>query len=229
MEYQLRDYQQECVNVLDTKGAEGNHVVAVATGLGKSVIFSRIKRRGRTLILSHRDELVRQPEKYYQGVCSFGIEKADEHSNGEDVVSASVQTLSRDNRLQEYSPDDFHTIIIDECHHAASPSYRKVVDYFSGAKQVLGFTATPKRGDGVRLTDVFDDIIFARDLKWGIQHKWLSSIRTIRITASLKLGNVGRWQGTLTRVHWMKQSTSKTMPKRPKSMSRNATKRAGIP
>ena len=33
----------------------------------KSVIFTQIKRCGRTLILSHRDELVRQPEKYYEG------------------------------------------------------------------------------------------------------------------------------------------------------------------
>ena len=63
MSYELRDYQAECINVLDGEGATGRHLVAVATGLGKSVIFSHIKRRGRTLILSHRDELVRQPEK----------------------------------------------------------------------------------------------------------------------------------------------------------------------
>lgn len=190
MGYELRDYQQECVDILDTKGATGRHLVAVATGLGKSVIFTHIKRRGRTLILSHRDELVRQPEKYYDGVCSFGIEKADEHSNGEDVVSASVQTLSRDSRLEEYGPSDFHTIIVDECHHAASPSYRKVLGYFSGAEQVLGFTTTPKRGDGVRLTDVFDNIIFTRDLRWGIKNGWLSSIRTLRIYANYSLANV---------------------------------------
>lgn len=196
MSYELRDYQAECINVLDGEGATGRHLVAVATGLGKSVIFSHIKRRGRTLILSHRDELVRQPEKYYIGQpCSFGIEKAEDHSHGEDVVSASVQTLSRDSRLQEYGPDDFHTIIIDECHHAASPSYRKILDHFSGAKQILGFTATPKRGDGVRLTDVFDDIIFSRDLRWGIQNRWLSSIRSMRVRANYNLGDVNKVAG----------------------------------
>lgn len=195
MGYTLRNYQSDCVNAIDTDGAKGRHLVALATGLGKSVVFSQIKRRGRTLILSHRDELVRQPEKYYKGKCSFGIEKAEDHSNGEDVVSASVQTLSRDNRLKEFSPDDFYTIIIDECHHAASPTYKKVVNYFSGAKQILGFTATPKRGDGVRLTDVFDDILFVRDLRWGILNKWLSSVRTIRVHADYSLKGVRKVAG----------------------------------
>lgn len=143
----------------------------------------------RTLILSHRDELVRQPEKYYKE-CSFGVEKAEEYAEGEDVVSASVQSLSRDSRLSRYAPDTFHTVIIDEAHHAAAPSYRKILDHFSGAKQVIGVIATPRRRDKVRLADVFDDILFARDLRWGIQNGWLSGIRCERITASYRLSGV---------------------------------------
>lgn len=83
----------------------------------------------------------------------------------------------------------------DEAHHAAAPSYKKILDYFSGAKQILGVTATPKRGDGVRLTDVFDDILFARDLRWGIQNSWLSSIRCERVVASYELAGVGMTGG----------------------------------
>lgn len=194
MQIQLRDYQQECVDLINGKGKEGRHLIAMATGLGKTAVFSNIKRRGRTLILSHRDELVRQPEKYYEG-SSFGVEKAEEYADGEDVVSASVQSLARDSRLSRYAPDAFHTVIIDEAHHAAAPSYKKILDYFSGAKQILGVTATPKRGDGVRLTDVFDDILFSRDLRWGIQHSWLSSIRCERVVASYELAGVGMTGG----------------------------------
>lgn len=194
MQIQLRDYQQECVDLINGKGKEGRHLIVMATGLGKTAIFSHIHRRGRTLILSHRDELVRQPEKYYEG-SSFGVEKAEEHADGEDVVSASVQTLSKDSRLSQYVPDTFYTIIIDEAHHAAAPSYKKILDHFSGAKQILGVTATPKRRDGVRLTDVFDDIIFSRDLRWGIQHSWLSSIRCERVVASYALSGVGMTGG----------------------------------
>ncbi|MCM1234696.1 MAG: DEAD/DEAH box helicase [Ruminococcus flavefaciens] len=194
MQIELRDYQKECVDTIDSEGKEGRHLVAMATGLGKTAIFANIKRRGRTLILSHRDELVRQPEKFYEG-CSFGVEKAGEHADGEDVVSASVQTLYKDSRLARYAPDAFHTIIVDEAHHAAAMSYRKILDYFSGAKQILGVTATPKRGDNVRLTDVFDDIIFSRDLRWGIQNKWLSGVRCERVVASYKLSGIRKTRG----------------------------------
>lgn len=194
MKIELRDYQKECVDTIDKQGSTGRHIVAMATGLGKTAVFTNIKRKGRTLILSHRDELVRQPEQFYTD-CTFGVEKADEHSNGEDIVSASVQTLSNDNRLSAFSPDDFYTIIVDEAHHAAAPSYRKVLDYFTGAKQVIGVTATPKRGDCVRLSDVFDDIIFSRDLRWGIQNGWLSGIRSERIMANYNLSGVKRTKG----------------------------------
>ena len=52
----------------------------MATGLGKTAIFTHMERKGRVLILSHRDELVRQPLQYYD--CSCGVEEAEEHSNG---------------------------------------------------------------------------------------------------------------------------------------------------
>lgn len=103
----LRPYQEECVSLID-RAQSGKHLIAMATALGKTAIFSHIKRNGRVLILSHRDESVRQPEKFYD--CPFGIEKADETSHGEEVVSASVQTLSRDARLQKFAPDEFDSI-----------------------------------------------------------------------------------------------------------------------
>lgn len=73
--------------------------------------MSRVPRHGRMLILSHRDELVHQPEKYFD--CSFGVEQASETSHGEEVVSASVQSLVR--RLDKFKPDDFDVLITDEC------------------------------------------------------------------------------------------------------------------
>ena len=68
---ELRPYQSECVDIINNLES-GSYLVAMATGLGKTVVFSHLKRRGRVLILSHRDELVHQPEKYFD--CSFGVE-----------------------------------------------------------------------------------------------------------------------------------------------------------
>lgn len=191
----LRDYQRECVEILDAIES-GSHMAVLATGLGKSVIFSSLKRRGRTLILSHRDELVRQPAKYYD--CSFGIEKGEERSAGEEIVSASVQTLYRPSRLAAFSPDDFDTIIVDEAHHMAkgNVTYRNILSYFR-PRRVLGFTATPRRGDGVRLDDVFEDIVFSRDTRWGIEHGWLVPIRAVRVMTEADLSLVRDTAGDL--------------------------------
>lgn len=191
-EKKSRPYQQECIDKVDSL-KEGRFLIALATGLGKTWIFSHFKRYGRVLILSHRDELVNQPRRYFD--CSFGVEKAENHSNGEEVVSASVQTLSHDSRLKQYKPDDFHTIIIDEAHHAAAPSYKKILNYFSGAKRVIGVTATPKRSDNVRLDDVFNEIIYAKDLRWGIKNKYLSPVHCREVRAKYSLKGVKKSMG----------------------------------
>lgn len=188
---ELRPYQQECVQIVNNfidKDEPVSGLIVMATGLGKTATFANFKRAGRTLILSHRDELVHQPEKYYD--CTFGVEKAEKHADREEVVSASVQSLCKDSRLHRYSPDDFHTIIIDEAHHAAASSYRKILDYFSGARIVIGVTATPKRGDKVRLDNIFDNIIFVRDLRWGIENGYLSRIRCERVYGDFSLDKI---------------------------------------
>ncbi|MBO7377685.1 MAG: DEAD/DEAH box helicase, partial [Clostridia bacterium] len=186
---ELRDYQAECVKAIDDMES-GRGLVSMATGLGKTVVFSRIKRKGRVLILSHREELVSQPLKYYD--CPCGVEQGENRSHGEEVVSASVQSLAR--RLDRFSPDDFDTIITDEAHHAAAPTYKKIYAYFR-PRLHIGFTATPSRGDKVRLDDVFDKIIFTRDLRWGIINGWLTDVMCLRVNVSYDLRGVKRRLG----------------------------------
>lgn len=180
---QLRPYQQECIDAIPD---HGKYLIQMATGLGKTVTFANIPLRGRMLILSHREELVRQPLKYF--TCKTGVEMAGESSSPMDeVVSASVQSLSR--RLERFDPDAFDIVVCDEAHHAAANTYRRIFDHFS-PRLLLGFTATPGRGDKVRLDDIFDDIIFQRDLRWGIQNHYLSDIYCRRVNIGFDLRNV---------------------------------------
>lgn len=110
----LRPYQQECIRSIPERGA---YLVQLATGLGKTVIFTQMPRRGRMLIISHREELVRQPLKYFD--CKTGVEMAGEHAPADaEVVSASVQSLAR--RLERYPDDYFDVVIIDECFPATA-------------------------------------------------------------------------------------------------------------
>lgn len=177
----LRDYQRQCVDLINgLKG--GSYLISMATGLGKTVVFSAIERKGKVLIISHREELVHQPLKYYD--CPCGVERAEEVSHGEEVISASVQTLIK--RLNKFRPDEFDIIITDEAHHAAAKSYKTIYSYFK-PRLHLGFTATPNRGDKVRLDDVFERIVFERNLLWGIKNDYLTDVKCLRAKISWNL------------------------------------------
>lgn len=185
----LRDYQQECHDLIETLDP-GAYLIQMATGLGKTATFTTLKRKGRVLVLAHREELVTQPIKYYD--CPVGIEMANHKSNGEDVVIASVQSIIH--RLDKFKPDDFDMIITDEAHHAAAKSYRKIYEYFR-PRLHLGFTATPNRGDNVKLDDIYQDIIFERDIKWAIQNKYLTDIYCMRVNIGYDISKVARRMG----------------------------------
>lgn len=184
MQLQLRDYQQECIDTVENKGA-GRWMVQMATGLGKTVTFANMKREGRTLILSHREELVNQPRRYFG--CSYGVEQGIHRSDGEEVVSASVLSMVR--RLQRFAHDEFDLVVVDEAHHSAADTYRRILDYFQ-PRQLVGFTATPNRGDGVALCDIYDEIVFQRDIRWGIKNGWLADIDAIAVDVGVVLDDV---------------------------------------
>lgn len=186
---ELRDYQKQVLEIIDNL-SPGSYLIQMATGLGKTATFANIKRKGRVLVLAHREELVTQPVKYYD--CPIGVEMASRKSNGEPVVIASVQSLLH--RLDKFKPDDFDMIITDEAHHAAAKSYKTIYSYFK-PRLHLGFTATPNRGDSVRLDDVFQEIIFEKDIKWAIQNKYLTDIECLRINIGYDISKVAKRMG----------------------------------
>lgn len=191
---ELRPYQKDCLAAIAAAGP-GAHLCQLATGMGKTVIFANIPIEGHTLILSHRQELVYQPLRYFD--CETSVEMGTSRASrlgraATPVTSASVQTMVR--RFKYYDPDAFDTIIVDEAHHAAAETYRKILGYFR-PRRVLGFTATPNRGDGVGLEGVFEDIIFEKDLRWGIEHGYLSRIECRRVDIGYDLTQVATRMG----------------------------------
>lgn len=180
----LRPYQEECLRTIEAQ-PPGSYICNLATGLGKTVVFTSIPRRGRVLVLAHREELIFQPAKYYD--CSVGFEIGSKISRGEEVVIASVQSLVR--RLKKFSPHDFDMIIVDECHHSSSVTYKTILNYFA-PRLLLGFTATVNRGDKVRLDDIYSEIIFQRDLRWAIENGFLCDIYCMRVNIGYDLSAV---------------------------------------
>lgn len=187
---QLRYYQTDAVEAV-MKSFEGKRstLVVKATGLGKSVLFSEVASRfldrGRVLCLAHRKELVTQAAGHILRATGeqVDVEMAEEWSSiRAKVVSASVPTLCQQRRLERFAPDHFALVIADEAHHYTSKSFRKILDYFTGAK-VLGVTATPDRGDEKALGAVFEDVAYVMDIVDGINAGYLVPIvgKAVRI------------------------------------------------
>lgn len=135
MSIELRDYQRATVDSVLTKWKEFDRLLGVApTGSGKTIKFAHIANTraetGRVLILGHRDELIDQARDKLFRACALltSKEKASDYADLDArVVVGSVQTLSRNNRLQRFAPDHFQTVIVDEAHRTLADSYLRIL------------------------------------------------------------------------------------------------------
>lgn len=155
MSYQLRDYQQQCVQAVVHffRKSQDPAVVVLPTGAGKSLVIAELARiaKGRVLVLAHVKELVEQNcAKYQQYGLQAGIYAAGLglKQTTEQVIFASIQSISRN--LAEFAAS-FSLLVIDECHRVPddeNSSYRKVISHlqqFNPGIKILGLTATPYR------------------------------------------------------------------------------------
>jgi len=200
MAISLRPYQKEALDAILENDAKGisKQLVVLPTGAGKTILFSQLPIiRPNTipmLVLAHRAELLEQAKEKILASnphLTVEIEQADRKAGHADVVVASVATLGRNNtpRILEYPKDYFKAIIIDEAHHAAAQSYRRVIDYFN-SPYILGVTATPQRSDSTRLTDVFQEIVYYKSIQDLIEDGWLSPLVGYRVKTKTDITKV---------------------------------------
>lgn len=189
----LRSYQHQALDA--TNGAFGrvrSVLDVLATGLGKTVLFSHVAKdymaRGRVLILAHREELLAQAGQKIHAIAGVrpDLEMADSRASTlfrSPVVLTSVQTQTAGTnghrRMHRFDPSEFSLLIVDEAHHAVSPSYRAVLDHYRQNTNlcVLGVTATPDRHDEEALGKVFEEVAFNYGIREGIDDGWLVDIR----------------------------------------------------
>ena len=200
MTVSLRPYQKEALDAIMSNDAKGisKQLVVLPTGAGKTILFSQLPViRPNTipmLVLAHRAELLEQARDKILASnphLTVEIEQADRKAGHVDVVVASVATLGRNNtpRILEYPKDYFKAIIIDEAHHAAAQSYRRILDYFN-SPYILGVTATPQRSDSTRLTDVFQEIVYYKSIQDLIEDGWLSPLVGYRVKTKTDITKV---------------------------------------
>lgn len=202
-------YQQEILDKLDAerkvRGLYRNLVVA-ATGTGKTVIsafdYKRFcaEHKGqpcRLLFVAHREEILEQSISCFRGVlkdANFGDLFVGGYNKPESIdhLFMSIQTFNSQDWASKTSPDFYDTIIVDEFHHAAAPTYQKLLTYYQ-PQILLGLTATPERMDGKSVTEYFGDRIAAEiRLPEAIDRKLLCPFQYFGVTDTIDLDDL-KW------------------------------------
>lgn len=156
------------------EAGEDRALLISATGTGKTYASAFAMRElgfQKVLFLVHRNQIAKQAIKSYRkvfgGQVSMGMVTGKHQEYDKDYVFATIQTLSKDETLQRYSKTRFDAIVIDEAHHSAANSYKKVLDYFQ-PKLWLGMTATPdKRDDNLEGRNIYE--IFNHQISYEIR------------------------------------------------------------
>ncbi|HRI07520.1 MAG TPA: DEAD/DEAH box helicase family protein, partial [Nannocystaceae bacterium] len=161
--------QQEVLRCLRRTREEGfaRGLVVMATGLGKTFLaaFDFLHHGGRrALFVAHREEILRQAADAWARVLpdrSIGFLTGGEKTPDAEILFASIFTIARDQHLRDFSPEHFDYVVVDEFHHAAATSYRRLLAHFR-PRFMLGLTATPDRADGAALLELCDDNLVTR-------------------------------------------------------------------
>ena len=201
-------YQQEILDRLEAertvRGYTRNLVVA-ATGTGKTVIsaldYKRFRKQNpgkpcRLLFVAHREEILRQSLYTFRAVlkdANFGELFVGNHRPETiDYLFLSIQTFNSQDFTTKTAPDFYDYIIVDEFHHAAAPTYQKLLSYYQ-PKILLGLTATPERMDGKSILPYFNYRIAAEiRLPEAIDRKLLCPFQYFGVTDTVDL-NTLKW------------------------------------
>lgn len=190
------DIQLEALKALKESRDRGDRagLVVMATGLGKTWLsaFDTVG-FNRVLFVAHREEILNQAHQTFRKIrpnASFGRYGGGEHNTHADVLFASIQTLGRQSHLNQFRPDDFDYIVVDEFHHAAASTYRRLIDHFD-PRFLLGLTATPERTDGGDLLGLCgENLVYRCDLFAGITQELLCPFHYFGVPDSIDFTNI---------------------------------------
>lgn len=201
-------YQQEILDKLEAertvRGYTRNLVVA-ATGTGKTVIsaldYKRFRKQNpgkpcRLLFVAHREEILRHSLYTFRAVlkdANFGeLFVGNNRPESIDHLFMSIQTFNSQGFAEKTASDFYDYVVVDEFHHAAAPTYQKLLTYYQ-PKILLGLTATPERMDGKSILSYFGNRIAAEiRLPEAIDRKLLCPFQYFGVTDTVDL-NTLKW------------------------------------
>lgn len=163
-------YQEQILDALQAERQihhRTRNLVVAATGTGKTAIaafdYARFaknrNKETRLLFVAHREEILTQSLSAFRQVLQdpgFGeLSVGNFKAKRADHLFISIQTFQHQRLWEKLDSHYYDMIIVDEFHHAAAPSYQKLLSYFK-PRILLGLTATPERMDGKDILSYFD-------------------------------------------------------------------------
>ncbi|WP_321300073.1 DUF3427 domain-containing protein [Marinifilum fragile] len=160
-----------------------------ATGTGKtylSAFDAKVFKAKRLLFVVHRRNIAQKAMETFQDIFgnqrSMGLYSGNIKELEKDFIFSTIQTISKEEHLNQFSTDYFDYIVIDESHRSGAESYRRLVSYFK-PNFLLGMTATPERTDGNDIFSIFDhNIAYEIRLNRAMEEDMLSEFHYYGIT-----------------------------------------------
>ncbi|MDE4085388.1 DEAD/DEAH box helicase family protein [Planococcus maritimus] len=195
-----RPAQQEALDALDVVMEEeyGRAMAVLATGLGKTYLAAFFaKKFKRVLFVAHRQEILQQAKESFQKVHPHK-KSAFYHATEKDISAeflfASIYTLGSEYHLDQFERNAFDLIVVDEFHHAASPTYRRLLEHFD-PQFLLGITATPDRMDNQDVYALCDgNVAISIHFLDAIERNWLAPFRYFGVYDNTDYSKI-RWLG----------------------------------
>lgn len=182
--------QQEALEALAKLQQNNKHkaLLISATGTGKTYLSAFAVKKAnpkRLLFLAHREQILKQACKTFAKIIpdiQYGILSANHKDFHKPYLFATINMLSKEENLTQFTPTHFDYIIIDETHRAGASSYLKILNYFQ-PQFLLGMTATPERTDGFDIYQLFDhNIAYEIRLNQAMQENLLCPFHYFGIT-----------------------------------------------
>ena len=160
----MQESALEALEVLHRRD-EPRALLVSATGTGKTYLSAldvlRAKPK-RVLFIAHRQRILDASQQSYERVLGDAYSYGQfNNASQRDASCLFAMVIQLSGNLEQFDPDEFDYIIIDEAHRTGANSYQKILSYFK-PKFVLGMTATPTRTDGYDVYALFNHVIAYR-------------------------------------------------------------------
>jgi superfamily II DNA or RNA helicase len=134
-------------------------LVVAATGSGKTYLaaFDALNFAPEHLLyIVHEGSILKRSLETFQSIFGGDVFMGEFTGGHKDLDAQFLfsTNVSMCRSLELFEKKQFDYIIIDECHHAAADSYKKIIDYFE-PEFLLGLTATPERMDNQDVYELF--------------------------------------------------------------------------